>query len=437
MVSHRSGAGALVRLLLPLLANTAYVPPGVRVDPSALRPNVLVFLIDDMGYGDLEAYGSPNVSTPQINSLIDSGMKFTHWISAAPICTPSRAAMQTGRYPVRTGCTGDGIFRILPTPSQPHGLDPNMHVSIATALKQAGYRTGMSGKWHLGINSNGPLEKQDRAFTPTAHSYDTFLGSPFTNQKFCQMDADGISQKHREGPIFCFLLGNNTVVQQPLKLVNFTDAMTRHALEFLENAKAAQGGGNRVPWYFLMSYFHVHTPLFTAERNRGRSRGGAFGDNIEEMDDSVGEIMSAIRRLGFADDTLIFLTSDNGPYQEEGWDESGRTNVYNEENGNLEGRLKGGKGQVYEGGIRMPGSVVWPSKIKPGSVSSSMVSTMDIMPTVLKAAGVDLGPDYVLDGKDMTPVLLDGGSSQHEVFLHYCGFSVLAATVRGRSLRVF
>eukprot|EP00466_Bigelowiella_natans_P018362 jgi/Bigna1/41464/e_gw1.52.25.1 len=326
----------------------AFIPQDLNVDWSAPRPNVLIFLVDDMGYSDLGSYGSTNASTPNIDSLIDSGMKFRQWVSAAPICTPSRA--------------------------------------IATALKEGGYRTGMSGKWHLGINGN-----------------------------------------KEAGQTFCFLMKNDTVVEQPLRLENFTSTITTHAVDFIRSQNKDD------PWFFLMSYFHVHTPLFSQRKNRGRSRGGRFGDNVEELDDSVGEIMKELRRQGFENNTLIFFTSDNGPYQEEGWENSGRTNIYDDVTGERVGRLRGGKGQVFEGGIRMPGAVVWPGFVAEGSQSDTMVSTMDIFPTALAAAGVSLGKEYVVDGKDMGPVIRgETNKTQHDVMLHYCGFNILAARVDGR-----
>lgn len=159
----------------------------------------------------------------------------------------------------------------------------------------------------------------------------------------CAMDSDGVSRKFASGQTFCFMTANDTVVEQPLRLENFTATITGHALDFLAARAAESGAGDsRIPWYFLMSYFHVHTPLFTARSNRGRSRGGEFGDNVEELDDSVGTIMAAVERHGFAPSTLVFLTSDNGPYQEEGWDHAGRTTLFGP-GGSVLGRLKGGK----------------------------------------------------------------------------------------------
>merc|ERR1712166_1691610 len=165
--------------LLPLALVLGPLPAVIA---SAPRPNIVAFLIDDMGYSDLAIFGSPNVSTPHIDGLVRRGMKLTHWISAAPICTPSRAAIQTGRYPVRSGCVGvEESRRVIPTPTNPGGLDPTTQLSIAAALKLAGYRTGISGKWHLGDSSSGLNHK----FHPTSHGYDSFLGSPFTNTPAC------------------------------------------------------------------------------------------------------------------------------------------------------------------------------------------------------------------------------------------------------------
>eukprot|EP00658_Telonema_sp_P-2_P013189 TRINITY_DN14998_c0_g1_i1.p1 TRINITY_DN14998_c0_g1~~TRINITY_DN14998_c0_g1_i1.p1 ORF type:complete len:511 (+),score=34.21 TRINITY_DN14998_c0_g1_i1:259-1791(+) len=333
----------------------------------------------------------------------------------------------TGRYAIRTGCVGvEEARRVIPTPTNPGGLDPDQHLSIATALKHAGYRTGMAGKWHLGLSSKVEGQDPNYKFVPNSHGYDTYLGSPFTNTPACAMDAEGISQKAKNGPNVCFLMANRTVVQQPLHLENFTSTITQHALNFISSATHNQ------PWFFFMSYFHVHTPLFTNRNNRGRSTGGEFGDNVEELDDSVGEILQAVQVHGFSNNTLILLTSDNGPYQEEGWANSGRTSLYDEHTGALLGRLKGGKGQLYEGGVRMPGIAVWDGVVQPASRSDVMVSSLDIFPTVLAAAGVSLGANYTIDGRDMAPVLQGSNQSQHDVFLHYCGFDIIGARVLGR-----
>ena len=394
-----------------------------------------------MGYSDTAAFGATNVSTPHINTLVSSGMKMTHWISAASICTPSRASIQTGRYPIRTGCLGNvERYRVIPTPANPGGLDSATERSLARALKEQGNysRAGYSGKWHLGINH----VKQDRHFTPVAHGYDTFKGAPWTNAPMCAMDSDGRSLKYKSGPKYCFLTANDTVIEMPLRIENFTKTITDHTVDFFrERANARDHRNVTRPWFFFHSWFHVHTPLFTNRTNRGRSKNGKFGDNVEELDDSVGVIMNALKIYGFANNTFIVWTSDNGPYQEEGWDNSGRTNLYassSAENERWIGRMKGGKGQLFEGGIRMPGAVIWPGHIASNSVSNIMVSSMDIFPTLMSLAGVNVDDaTYVdfptIDGKNFLPVVLQTtNQTEHDVFLHYCGFNIIAARVQGR-----
>ena len=318
-------------------------------------PNVLILLVDDMGYSDTAAFGSPNASTPHIDALVSSGMKFTQWISAASICTPSRASLQTGRYPIRTGCMGNvEQFRVIPTPASPGGLDPRTETSLAAALKQRGYaRTGYSGKWHLGINSNKIGAPQDHRFTPNAHGYDTYVGAPWTNAPMCEMDSDtGTSTKYKSGPKYCFLTHNDTVVEMPLRVENFTRTITHHALEFLsERAVAREAalavGQSVMPWFFMMSWFHVHTPLFTNRTNRGRSQGGSLGITWRRWMTLWGlswvpssTMASPTTRLSSSPATMDPTRRKAGPCRphECGW-----------------GRLKGGKGQLFEGGVRMPG----------------------------------------------------------------------------------
>ena len=205
------------------------------------------------------------------------------------------------------------------------------------------------------------------------------------------MNEQGISDKFSSSREYCFLMANETVVQQPLRLENFTSTITRFAVDFITEKSA----GDK-PWFFFMSYFHVHTPLFTNRSNAGRGGdGGEFAANIAELDDSVGEIVTALERAGVENDTMIFITSDNGPYQEEGWDRSGRTNVYGEDQrrgSEHRGRLKGGKGQTWEGGLRMPGAVIY-SRLIPAAVAGSSISTMvtslDVFSTSVAIAGAE------------------------------------------------
>lgn len=211
----------------------------------------------------------------------------------------------------------------------------------------------------------------------------------------------------------CFVMANTTVVEQPTVYSNLTAGLTRFSVDFI-----AANAARAKPFFLVMSYVHVHTPLFSAPKNRNVSGDGRFGDNVVEMDESVGTILAALDTHGVANNTLVFFTSDNGPYAEEGWDRCGRT-----------GGLKGSKGQTWEGGIRVPGIVRWPGVAPAGTVSDAPVSTLDIFPTALAAAGVPLPSDRIIDGRDMAPLLRAPATAgtQHEWLWHYCGHNVTAA----------
>mmetsp|Transcript_9046 Transcript_9046/g.14705 ORF Transcript_9046/g.14705 Transcript_9046/m.14705 type:complete len:526 (+) Transcript_9046:1156-2733(+) len=368
------------------------------------KPNFLVFMVDDMGYQDLACFGRKNVSTPNIDEMAEQGVKFTQWMSAASICTPSRAAMQTGRLPVRFGMTNNGLpDRVFFLTASTGGI-PDDEETLAQALVKQGYRTGMSGKWHLGISS--VLEKFH--YLPPKKGYQSWLGIPYTNMHKCKEIPE-----NGQGKYWCMLMANETIVQQPLIEQNLTRALTQHALDFI-TASVESGD----PFFFLFNFLHVHTPLFTSPEFKGVSKGGIFGDNVEEMDHAVGIVLNKIKELGVDDNTLAIITSDsdNGPFAEEGYDYSGRT-----------GGLKGSKGQTYEGGIRMPGIARWPQMIPPGVTTDTLVGTIDLFPTFLSLAGGQAKSD-VIDGKDISQVLLhpETAPTPYEYMFHYCGKNLAA-----------
>jgi len=368
---------------------------SVTAQPSL--PNFVVMFVDDLGYGDLGCFGNPNVSTPNLDRMAQEGIKFTQWISGDPLCTPSRAALLTGRLPVRSGMNAN-ILRVLLSDMQPGGL-PDYEITIAEALRQGGYATAISGKWHLGINNHS---RTDGVHLPLNHGFDSYLGYPFTNNPLCKTGNESI---------LCFLYSNHSLIQQPMRMENLTQELTTHSVEFIME-QAAQ---NR-PFFLYNAWVHVHTAMFTNPAFTGRSRGGRYGDNIEEMDWSAGEILNTIRKLGIEQNTLVIFASDNGPYLEDRPD-AGST-----------GGLKGGKGQTYEGGIRVPGIAWWPGVIPSGVVSDTLTGTMDIFPTFLNLAGIPIPKDREYDGKDITKVLLDPKSapSPHEFMFHYCGLNITA-----------
>ena len=268
--------------------------------------------------------------------------------SSAPICTPSRGGLLTGRLPRRFGMTANSLpWRVLITLNQPGGL-PAEELTIAEMLKPAGYATGMSGKWHLGINNMTHMG----AHLPVSHGFDSYVGIPFTNLHQCEVG--------HEDKTFCVLMANNTVVEQPTIYSNLTYVLTDHAVSFISRQAQAQQ-----PFFFLMSFVHVHSPLFTSPAFTNVSKGGRFGDNTEEMDWAVGKVLKALDATSQTNNTLVFFVSDNGPFAEEGWDNCGRT-----------GGLKGSKGQTYEGGIRVPGIVRWPGVSPAGLVSDTLASSL-------------------------------------------------------------
>ncbi len=244
-------------------------------------------------------------------------------------------------------------WRVLIAPAQTGGLPQEEH-TIAELLKPLGYMTGMSGKWHLGLGD----KKDKHVHLPSNHGFDSYLGIPFTNMPYCKQG--------KEMKEFCMVMANHTIVEQPTIYSNLTSVITNHAIDFISRSVSME-----TPFFFFMSFVHVHTPLFTSPAFTNVSRGGRFGDNVEEMDWSVGQILASLDRLNIRNNTLVVFVSDNGPYLEEGWDEGGRTNG-----------LKGGKGQTYEGGIRVPGIVRWPSVVPPRIVSDSLIGSLVILPSL-------------------------------------------------------
>eukprot|EP00730_Choanoeca_flexa_P002180 TRINITY_DN10943_c0_g1_i2.p1 TRINITY_DN10943_c0_g1~~TRINITY_DN10943_c0_g1_i2.p1 ORF type:complete len:527 (+),score=90.49 TRINITY_DN10943_c0_g1_i2:95-1675(+) len=386
----------------PKIALSLLVALGAATLARASSPNYLVIIVDDLGYGDLGCFGRENISTPNVDSLAQDGIKLTQWISAASVCTPSRAAFQTGRLPVRFGMTANALpWRVLALPSQPTGF-PAEETTIAELLQTAGYTTAISGKWHLGISN----ATHQWAHLPRQHGYDSFLGMPFTNMHAC-------TQGTAEAVQYCMIMANNTVVEQPTNYDNLTQIITDHTIDVMQHAVAIEQ-----PFFAVMSFVHVHTPLFTSPRFRNVSKGGRFGDNAEEMDHAVGRLLEALERLQIADDTLVLLFSDNGPFAEEGWDNAGRT-----------GGLKGSKGQTYEGGIRMPALARWPGHIPAGTTSDIPVSTMDVFPTLATLANITVPSSIQLDGRDISQVLMHPSTANapHQYLWHYCGQNVTAA----------
>lgn len=349
------------------------------------QPGVIILFADDMGYGDLECYGHPNIRTPNLNRMAARGIRLTSFYAAAPVCSPSRAGLLTGRYPVRCGMphnTGPGSDNHLPV----------SEITIAQALKKAGYRTMAIGKWHLGHSRD--------EYMPTSRGFDRFFGLPYSNdmiKPWVQTDRPLRLFKDLE-PI------EDTVDQRSL-----TVRYTRQAQEFIRSSKGR-------PFFIYLAYSMPHLPVNTSDGFRGNSVAGLYGDVIQTIDWSAGQIMQTLEEEGAEDNTLLVFTSDNGPWHNlpprmlQGGNEPWHAGSA--------GLLKGSKGTTYEGGMREPCIIRWPAKIPAGQVSSEPASTLDLFPTILTAAGVDLPGDRTIDGDNILPMLRGPGPSPARYFFY-------------------
>lgn len=353
---------------------------GISVDAGRSRsrrpPNFVVIFTDDQGYQDIGCFGAEKIKTPRLDRMAAEGMKFTDFYVAAPACGPSRAALMTGRYPQRVGMVRN-VF-----PAHTTGLDPN-EITIADLLKTRGYATACIGKWHLGHMPQ---------FMPNQQGFDYYYGIPYSND----MDAES----RNEPPIP--LMRNGKVIEQPVDQDTITDRYTEEAIKFITNNKDR-------PFFLYLPHAMPHVPLHVPDRFRGKSEGGLYGDVIEHLDWSTGEILDALEELGLSENTIVIYTSDNGPWLAKG------------EDGGSALPLRAGKGSTYEGGMRVPCIMWWPGTIPAGTVSSEMATTMDLLPTFARLAGAELPKDRIIDGKDISPLMkgVEGARTPHHVFYYY------------------
>jgi len=379
-----------------LAARAAFSADGER------KPNFIIILADDLGYGDLGCYGSPGIRTPNLDRMAAEGMRFTDFYVGAEVCTPSRAALLTGRYPVRSGMANNR-FRVLRRESIGHL--PDDELTIAGLLKNQGYATAAVGKWHLGNWMNNP------AGHPMKHGFDYYYGLPHSNDMNVVpgkpkgednlLDPD---PKWWKAPLF----EGEKLIEQPADQTTLTRRYAEKSVQFIRAHKSE-------PFFLYFASTFPHTPLFASEKFRDKSLRGRFGDVVEELDWAVGQILDTLRSEGLDRNTFVFFTSDNGPWLIRGLA------------GGSAGLLRDGKGSTWEGGMREPGIAWWPGKIPAGKVCHEIASTMDFLPTIAHFAGAEAPNDRKLDGVDITSLLADKGPVERDAFIYYRGTELFAA----------
>ncbi len=380
---------------------------SAAVAHGAPPPNFVVIFADDLGYGDLGCYGHPTIATPNLDRMAAEGQRWTDFYSAAPVCTPSRAALLTGRLPIRSGMCDDRR-RVL-FPNSAGGLPPE-EITMAEALKELGYGTACIGKWHL-----GHLPK----YLPTSQGFDSYFGIPYSNDMDRVADSPG-GRKAFWNPKPEYwnvpLMRNQKIVERPADQTTITRRYTEEAIRFI---RASRGK----PFYCYLAHNLPHVPLFASREFQGRSRRGLFGDVVEEIDSGVGRILQTLRDLQLEQRTLVVFTSDNGPWL-----------IFNQHGGSA-GLLRDGKGSTWDGGMREPALFWWPGVVKPG-VIHQMGSTMDVFTTCIKLAGGKVPADRVIDGVDISPVLLGPvcprqiGPSPRKTMFFYRGTKLYAVRHR-------
>lgn len=331
------------------------------------NPNVVIIFADDLGYGDLGCFGAKDIKTPNLDKIAKQGIKFTECYSASPISSPSRAALLTGRMPQRMGI--NGVF----FPESFTGM-PTKEVTTADMLKKAGYATGIVGKWHLGHH---------KKYLPLQRGFDEYYGIPYSNDMKSVVYMNG-----------------NEVDSFDINQTYTTKTYTDKAVDFISRHKDEN-------FFLYLAHSMPHVPIYASPRFQGTSERGLYGDVIQEIDWSVGEIVKKLEEYGIAENTLIIFSSDNGPW------------LCMDEHGGSAGELREGKQYTFEGGVRVPTVAMWPKEIKAGTVYNDMITLMDWFPTICSYLNLEMPKDRVYDGKNIMPVLTGTGKREQQKHLYF------------------
>ena len=379
----------ILAVILPLLMLSA-----MRAQAAERLPNFVVIFCDDLGWGDLACFGNPTIRTPNLDRMAAEGQRWTQFYVAAPVCTPSRAALITGRYPIRNGMTSSK--RVVLFPDSGGGLPPE-EVTLAELLKQKGYAAGAFGKWHLGHLPQ---------YLPTSQGFDTYFGIPYSND----MDkiggpayrAEVVKNPNYYPQIEHYnvpLMRNEKIIERPADQNTITRRYTEEVIAFIKANKDR-------PFFAYLPHSMSHIPLFASQSFRGKSIRGLYGDVLAEIDWSVGQVLDALRELKLDKNTLVVFSSDNGPW------------LSFQTHGGSAGPLRAGKGTTFEGGQRVPTIFWWPGTIQPGMVTE-LGSTLDMMATFAALTGAAIPKDRKLDSYDLSPVLLGKGSSPRQEMFYW------------------
>lgn len=363
---------------IPLIAFALLTTPLHAEEPR--KPNFILIFADDLGYGDLGCFGCPHHRTPHLDRMAKEGMKLTSFYSTSGVCTPSRSSLMTGCYPRRVNMHQSARNEWVLFPVAKRGLNPK-EITVAEVLKEQGYATAAIGKWHLG---------DQPPFLPTKQGFDHYFGIPYSNDM-------GKRQRPKINPPLP-LLQKETVIEAPVDQNTITKRYTEEAVKFIETNKDK-------PFFIYLPHTMPHNPVHSSEKFRGKSKNKGYGDCVEEIDWSTGEILKTLAKCGIDKNTLVIFTSDNGAASRWG----GR---------NLP--LSGFKGSTMEGGMREPCIARWPGTIPSGSSCDKVLSTLDVLPTFAKLAGTTAPKDRVIDGRDIS-ALLKGESTEgvREAYYYY------------------